>query len=260
MNIGIIAIAKQEELYIKEWLDYHLDKGFSRIIVADNDDTLVLAPYSSDKVIIEDYTGVEGVQSKAYTELFAKYKGDFDWILFLDVDEFFTTEDGRSVEEFISSLPQSVDMVRLNCVHFDDNDELDVVDGNYSVLTRFTNEVKTSKDTFMKTFLNCRTDIGEEKIYGHGVYNKRLSAINAEGVPCGSERRSKEMCRKVAWIRHYRTLTIGEYIRHKYFRGGANRNPYRYTAWRHYFSVTNKLTNEKVQYAERLINEMSRNQ
>ena len=254
MKVALIAIAKCEELYIKEWIDYHLEKGFDSIIIADNDDELILSGYNSTAVKIEDYTKVEGVQTKAYTQLFAKYRNDYDWIFFCDIDEFVVIEDGMSVKDFLSSLPQ-VDMIRLNCKHFTDGDELDVIDGNYNVFNRFKEEIPVDNDRFCKTFLNTKTDIGQQKICGHGVYDKKLKAINAEGNPCEVERKTRNVVHKVAWVNHYRTKTIGEYIRQKYWRGGANHNPHRYSDWKRYFQVTNNLTQEKIEYAEKIIDD-----
>ena len=55
MRTALIAIAKNEQLYIAEWIEYHLSLGFDRLIIADNDDDLILSGFASDKVIIEDY-------------------------------------------------------------------------------------------------------------------------------------------------------------------------------------------------------------
>ena len=252
MKVAIIAIAKCEELYIKEWLDYHLDKGFDTIIVACNDDTLVLQEFASPKVIIEDYCGVEGVQPRAYQELFKKYRNDFDWIFFCDIDEFLVIEDGRDVKSFLSSF-QDVDCVRINGKHFTDNDELDVIDGNYNVFDRFKTQIEVEQDKFFKTFVSRKIGLSEPKIYGHGIYDKDLKCVNAEGNPCHYGKKSVEVIHKVAWYNHYRTKTIGEYIRQKCFRGGANKNPKRYSNWQAYFKITNNLTQEKIDYAMRLI-------
>lgn len=254
MKTAIIAIAKNEQLYIKEWLDYHFNLGFDTIIVADNDDTLVLSGFASDRVIIEDYTGIAKVQSKAYTELFEKYRYQFDWIMFIDIDEFLVIEEGN-VKDYLSSFPNDY-IIRLNMKHFTDNDELDVIDGNYNVFDRFKTEVSCFYDKLVKSFIKGNIPIDKPTIYGHGIYGKTLEAVDAEGNACISKNQIKEnIVHKVAWVNHYRTKTIGEYIRQKYGRGGANNNPHRYDNWQYYFSKTNKLTPEKIEYAERLIKE-----
>ena len=255
MKVALIAIAKCEELYIEEWINYHLSMGFDEIIVADNDDELVLSKFASPKVIIEDYCGVEGVQPKAYQELFKKYRDEFDWIFFEDIDEFLVVEDGRNVKEFLSLFPSDVDCVRLNGKHYTDNDELDVIDDNYNVFDRFKTQVEVEQDKFFKTFVNTKIGLENPKIYGHGIYNIDLKCVNAKGCPCLHGKKSNKPFYGGAWYNHYRTKTIGEYIRQKCFRGGPNKNPKRYSNWQAYFKITNNLTQEKIDYAQKLIDD-----
>ena len=254
MRVAIIAIAKNEQLYIKEWLDYHINIGFDTIIVADNDDELILSGHSSDKVIIENYTGVERVQPKAYTELFNKYKNDYDWIAFFDIDEFLVLDGLSNVKDLLSGL--DADEIRLNCKHFTDNNELDVIDGNYNVFNRFKTEANVyDLDRFLKSFINTRVVLENKKcIYGHGLYERKLKAVNVlnECIQADSFKSVEPIFVK-AWFNHYRTKTIGEYIRQKYYRGGANANPKRYSEWEKYFFQTNVITDEKINYANKLI-------
>lgn len=256
MRVAIIAIAKNEQLYLQEWLDYHLQLGFDTIIVADNDDTLLLSGFSSENVIIEDYTGIDKVQSKAYTELFEKYKDDYDWIAFFDIDEFLVL-DGCTLKEFLSEF--DADEVKLNCMHFTDGDELDVVDGDYSVFRRFVYAADSPDlNRFSKAFINCRIKASFKAIYGHGIYDKGVNAVDVLGnkiLPCDRKTRNKLFVK--GWFNHYPTKTIGEYIRQKYYRGGPNGNPRRYTDWENYFFRTNTRTEEKVEYAKRIINELT---
>ena len=258
MNVAIIAIAKNEQLYIKEWLDYHLKLGFDKIIVADNDDTLLLSPFASERVIIEDYRHFNPVQARAYSELYKKYQKVYDWILFMDIDEYMVLEKDKDIKTFLQRFNRSeIDTIRLTGRHYTDNNDLDVIDGDYSTFNRFTVPIKTDKDRFCKSFINTKIDLGIRKILGHGIYDRTLNAVNAKGEKCGTDRMLDKAVYEVAWYNHYRTRTIGEYIRQKYARGGANHNPLRYRNWKVYFSVTNELTPEKIEYAEKLIKEMS---
>lgn len=253
MKVAIIAIAKNEQLYIKEWLDYHLNLEFDKIIVADNDDELLLSGFSTDKVIIEDYTGVERVQIKAYKELFKKYRNDYDWIAFFDIDEFLVLDGFENVKDFLSGF--DADEIRLNCKHFTDNDELDVIDGNYNVFDRFIYEAgNIDLDRFVKCFINCRINKDDVAIYGHGIYDNSINAVDVlNNQIIADSRKTKNLLLIKAWFNHYRTKTIGEYIRQKYNRGGANNNPSRYSDWENYFFKTNTITEEKINYAKRLI-------
>lgn len=251
MKTAIIAIAKNEQLYIKEWLDYHLQLGFDKIIVADNDDTLLLSGFSSDKVIIEDYTGIEKVQSKAYTELFNKYRNDYDWIAFFDIDEFLVLDGFDSIKGLLSEF--DADEIRLNTKHFTDNNTLDVIDGNYKVFDRFLCEANVdSLDRFCKPIINCK--LNDVTINGHGIYDNSINAVDVLNNPIIAD--SKKTVNKIfvkGWFNHYPTKTIGEFIRQKYYRGGPNNNPNRYRNWEAYFSRTNTLTEEKINYANNIL-------
>jgi hypothetical protein len=260
LKVALIAVARNEDKYIAEWLEYHLSLGFDTIIVADNDDELVLSKFATDRVIIEDYTGVSGVQPKAYSNLFNKYRRKYDWIAFFDIDEFLVIEDdGRDVKTWLDSYPKEVDVVRLNCKHFTDNEELDVIDGNYEVFNRFKTPVSVpDHDRFVKSFIRTSIKLPMPYIYGHGIYNDSLYAVDALGNRCPNDRQKIDrIVHKVAWVHHYRTKTIGEYMRQKYARGGANNNPGRYSDWMSYFFITNKWADEKVEYAKTFIKLLS---
>lgn len=253
LRTAIIAIARNEDLYLGEWVDYHLSLGFDRLIIALNDDVFN-PPLSDPKVTWEDFHGVQGVQPIAYRRLYKRYRGEFDWILFLDIDEFLVMEYHDSVGDFLEDFNNGI--IRLNELHYGDGEMLDVIDGNYQVFNRFL--IPGSGDsTYVKSFINTRVDVRNRMIYGHGIYDPTLDAVNALGEPCGNRNQHEErVVLSVAWINHYRTKTVGEYVRQKLFRGGANRNPGRYTM--DYFWRINRRTPEKEEYANKLINELKR--
>lgn len=250
-KIGIIAIAKNENLYLKEWIEHHLGLGFDRIIIGLNDDEFkphIINP----NVIYEDYHGVEKVQSLAYTELYLKYRKEFDWILFIDIDEFVMCDSG--IKDFLEGF--DCDEVRISSKHFSDSDMLDT-NGDYSVVERFTEPYYTDLDTFAKSFISTKVELGDRKIYGHGIYDKTLDARNALGDTCEcTTPRIHRIVHSRCWINHYPTKTIGEYMRQKWHRGGANSNPKRYEKWESYFFRTNRKTQAKIDYANKLIKEI----
>lgn len=256
-RVGIIAIARNEALYIREWVDHHLDIGFDAIILADNDDEFILPGIIEYPAVIhENYCGIDKVQALAYTELYQKYKADFDWLLFIDIDEFVMLDEHyASIAEFLEAF--DCDVVRISCKHYSDGDMLDA-DGDFMVIKRFTQPYYTQLDTFVKSFINTRVELGERKVYGHGIYDKTLDARNALGDPCeNTNQHTTRIVHERCWLNHYPTKTTGEYIRQKYNRGGANGNPGRYTNWEKYFFRTNRRTQEKVEYANKIIKQIT---
>lgn len=254
MRVGIIAIARNEQLYINEWVKHHLALGFDRIIIADNDDEFILPGVVRDpRVIHENYCGVANVQPKAYTELYRKYRKCFDWLLFIDIDEFVMCY--TPVKEFLE--PFKCDVVRISCKHYDDGEMLDT-DGDYRVVERFTTPRDTGRNTFVKSFINTRVSLGKRTIYGHGIYDDTLDARNALGERCeNNNQHTTRIVHERCWLNHYPTKTIGEYIRQKWRRGGANNNPTRYSDWEKYFFRYNRRTEEKVKYANKLIKQIT---
>lgn len=253
MRTGIIAIAKCENLYLQEWIEYHLGLGFDKIIVGLNDDEFK-PPVLNPGVIYEDFHKVEGVQPLAYRKLFKKYQKDFDWLLFIDIDEFVVLDGFESVKDFLAGF--DCDEIRISCKHFTDGDQLDTDD--YRVVERFTEPISVEEDRYVKSFINTRVNIRYRKIYGHGIYDKDLDGRDALGNKCDTVgHRLDYVLHKRCWVNHYRTKTVGEYIRQKYARGGANRNPGRYSDWENYFFRTNRRTQEKIDYANKIIEEIT---
>ena len=92
MRVVVCAMAKNEHLYIKDWVNHYLRIGFDKIYIYDNDDpgTKSIKRYlpQTDKVEVINIRGrkEENLHHKVFTEFYRTHK--FDWCLFCDVDEF----------------------------------------------------------------------------------------------------------------------------------------------------------------------------
>lgn len=108
----IVALAKQEEHYIKDWVDYHLRIGFDRIYLIDNNDENgekyndILKEYTQDnRLILISRRGEKSIQRDAYNSLY--YTLPFKWCAIIDIDEFIWFNEGykfQDIKSFISSL------------------------------------------------------------------------------------------------------------------------------------------------------------
>jgi hypothetical protein len=90
----------------------------------------------------------------------------YDWICFLDVDEFIVLKKHNNIKEFITDY-KKYNAIGINWVLFGDNNLKSVVNDNYNVLERFTKcelnhnvhikfIVKSSKNVKMVTPHNCQ--------------------------------------------------------------------------------------------------------
>ena len=134
-KVALVAIAKDEDHYLKEWVDYHLKIGFSEIFVYQNNWRYRGGDIDDPRVHLEVLDG-HRMQNKCYNDFIENYKESFDFAIFLDVDEFFYMRDSRNVCEFIGQF-EHIPAVFVNWRLFGDNG-LKKVDGDYSVINRFT--------------------------------------------------------------------------------------------------------------------------
>ena len=118
MQVYIITSAKFEECYIEEWVKYHLNMGFDKIIINDNNPKDypynpkdILKKYiDNGQVIVERYYDTHQLQhniqepdlENVYTWLYNKYKNEFDWAAKLDIDEFIEiSETNNDIKKFL---------------------------------------------------------------------------------------------------------------------------------------------------------------
>lgn len=95
------AIAKNEGLYIEEWLAYHTIVGVERFIIYDNGSTddmkARLDPYINSGLVEYIYFPGRAKQLDAYYDALRRYKNRARWMGFIDLDEFVvsTRADGQ---------------------------------------------------------------------------------------------------------------------------------------------------------------------
>lgn len=108
--LTLCCIAKDETLYLKEWVDYHTLLGVERFIIYDNESTIPirqsLADYLTDEyVTVIDVQG-KGAQIPAYGHCLENFGPTSKWIGFLDLDEFL--------------LPKPTDDLRILLTDYED--------------------------------------------------------------------------------------------------------------------------------------------
>ena len=147
MKILLVAIVKNENRYLDEWIDYHYNIGFDQIVLCDNND-IDGEIINNDKVIIENFRGQHkerhikiryyGTQQDAYNFCYKKYNKDYDWIAFLDIDEFLTPVK-TDIKTYLLSLPNDADVVYINWKCYGDNEH--IYYENKPVQERFTTPI-----------------------------------------------------------------------------------------------------------------------
>lgn len=231
--ITLCTIAKNENRYIKEFVDYHLNLGVNRIVIYDNNDinsediNLIFGKDYHKKVNIIDVKGINiphdakvyhnkpytfhGLQEICYEHCYNHLKDFSDWFIFIDVDEFLTLDNISLYDYLNDSKFDNIDAIQLNWVIYGDNDLLYY--DNKPVLKRFKNPASIQNYNNVKTIVRGGKNI--EHIDCHIVYSSDFKYTDSTGnlVPCAYKQNRNV---KDAYIRHFFTKTIEEFIERKY--------------------------------------------
>ena len=144
MKTLVCSIGRLENRYIREWVEYYKNLGFTNIVLYDNNydgeehfEDVIGDYIESGFVILKDYRNQKVCQIKAYNECYEEYGKLYDWIAFFDCDEFLTLKKRNTIEEYLSALYfKRYDMIHINWMCYSDNDLVRYEDK--PVLERFT--------------------------------------------------------------------------------------------------------------------------
>lgn len=167
MKVALVCIARNEDRYINEWIEYHLRLGFDHIFVY-----VDLWKFDSvwDNVTVIQVSRLKYSypQIPVYNEALKTLYPEYDWVAIFDVDEFLVLKIHNNIKEFLADKTCSVG---INWVLFGDNGLKD--DGTCGVLRRFTRRgikpnihvkcvVKNEPGVYMQTPHNPSTWIGSD--------------------------------------------------------------------------------------------------
>lgn len=244
MRVAVIACVKQEEHYIKEWLDWHVSIGFDHFFLADNNDNgytpcleSVVKDYIDRGVVtIVDFHDVHPIQPICYNKILEQYDEDYDWYAIIDVDEFISLPRDGDIKTFLSNFDDTA-IVFLHWQYYGDNGLIRYEDK--PVQERFTQPVSKNngKTPFIKSLFRNRTYMDNHTVKPfkvssqHSVVkmfedNDTLIRRNClrelfvdnrtiETIPYNDREFD------VAYIKHFITKSLEEYMEIKRKRGGA---------------------------------------
>jgi hypothetical protein len=86
MKIGLVAIAKDENAHLKEWIGHHINAGFDHVIIYDNNSKTPIRKRKNTTVIKWSDSEFKS-QSRCYLDACKRFS-DYDYLAFFDIDEF----------------------------------------------------------------------------------------------------------------------------------------------------------------------------
>ena len=271
-KIALCCIAKMENDYIRFFVEYYKALHFDKIIIYDNNDSEgekcedVINDYiQSGFVKIIDFRGRKVAQLSAYQNCYDRFNKQYDWIAFFDVDEFLTFSDGSDdIHDFLNQekfLPYQ--LMHINWKVYGDNDLLDN-DGR-NVVERFFEPLPNNtrmyyhnlpENNHIKSLIRGGLSYIKWIRNPHTPISSGYHCCNPLGESVSANSPFLDYDFSVAFIRHYRTKTIGEWVKNKMKRGIPDRSE---DNWKNilnldFFFRYNKETEEKLKYAESILN------
>lgn len=262
----ICCIGKNENRYVREYVEWYKNLGVTHIRIYDNNDPGgehfedVIGEYVDNGFVdIVDVRGQKVVQLKCYTECYSELKNNYDWILFIDCgDEYLTFSQPIKIGQYLS-MPQfmNYDMIHVNLMTFGDGDSIEV--SNKPLMERFPNPIPFDtciaydfpEDMHVSSIVRGGLDDikWEGRGFTHTPSPNKLRCCNNVGFHVDSESPFAPVDFQYAAFRHYTTKTAREYcdkmrrgFPDQLWDGSRVKNLIETRFFR-----TNKVTKEKVQ-------------
>lgn len=252
MKTALIAIGRRENDYAREWVERHLALGFGHIYIYDNNHDGeerfedVLSDFvAMGKVTIIDYRNREKAQRSVYNDAYQRLSPHYDWLAFFDFDEFLCfadTDATATVADFLATIPQEYHAVMIPWLMMTDNGL--VRNDHRPLMERFT-ESTTRGEQQGKCII--RTGIPGARFTKsvHVPYTPVLNCCNPRLKPT-PQHRLQPQDTSVAYLKHFSTKTIEEWLTNKWQKGAAGCRYEKFQRqYADYFFTINERTSEK---------------
>ena len=222
MKTAICTIIKDEHIFLEEWIEWHLGLGFDAIHlfedkgsksheeICEKYSNVHLKRYENDSFLQEllNCGSFRGKQDTLYNWFGNSYCYVYDWIAYIDIDEFITFSCNYDLKKLCEEF-SDYSAVRLNW-------RMMGASGHISrpkcgVLEAYTIEEKPTKENsyyMYKSFCNMNK--------WRGIYNVH----NSPGyVNTSHSEDTSEWCYDKAWINHYFTKSWEDWCDRIFKRG-----------------------------------------
>lgn len=267
MKCAIYTIGRLENDYIREWCEYHLNLGFDKIYLFDNNydgeeyfEDVIQDLIDNKKVQMINVRNMFDFQKISYNMALSNFADKFDWNVFIDIDEFITLVNAKNIKDYLNNdIFKDFDMIHINWMTYGDSGH--IIKTNDNVIKRFTIPIMPldkhisydfPENNHVKSIIrgNCK-DLKELKFLWnpHTPSNILVNCCNNKGEKVNSASPFCEYNFDEAYIRHYTSKSLEEFLSNKLKKGFCEGHlPQLNLDW---FWKRNEKTEEK----ERFIND-----
>ena len=227
IKVAMCTIAKKENRYIKYFVEFYKNLGYDHIYFYDNNDPgdesisdlqIVKEGIKEGFITIIIYNNIKYPVTKSYYDCYEKYSKYYDWISFIDIDEYLILKPNNStIQEFLGNPRlNDCDLVKFNWRVFTDNDQLDWIDEplmkRFPIETNYKHENRHVK-SIIRGGLNY--SLYKKNYSPHSIYNG-IKACSSSGIKTGNRYYFWPPDFKFAYLNHYVTKSVREFFYKKY--------------------------------------------
>lgn len=259
-KVCLCCIAKNENRYIRDYIEYYRNLGFCHVHIIDNNDPDgerfedVISDYiESGYVSIRNARGLKRHQCVAYRIFYDEHHRKYDYIAFFDCDEYLVLNKDNTIQEYIRrSIFDDAQVIQISWMMFGDNGNIRYEDK--PMCERFKTPLvldpKKHKKEHIKSIVRCDLDPGLVYFHNpHTIAPVELYVVNNEGERVINTY-EQEMSYGLAQLNHYYTKSLEEWL-WRYKRGRADIiDPRTFDDFvKNYFDI-NERTIEKEKFVE----------
>lgn len=231
MKIALHALIRRNNKYIREWVEHHKSVGIDHIFIYDNNrvgednlfDEIEDYAVGGYVTIVEWKTDKGFFQNAAQLDCYHTFGGGYDWIAFMDGDEYLQVEGGDIHNLIEDETFNDVDSIQVGAVNYTDSGIIKnetkrrlgvYTEINYNKGQRFYKDIVRTGNEKIDEFNHC-------PISKHGDIF-RLKDADGREVPSDTVFIIEDTYR--AHIDHFPTGCIDDYIHMKAACGWPDEN------------------------------------
>jgi len=237
-KIVLIVIIKNENLYIKEFVQHYFSIGIDNIIICDNNDIdgekiedILYNFINNGFVKIINYRGKKNYQIISYQEVYLKYINNYDWFMFFDADEFLILPKNNNINDLFNEINyNNFDIIHVNWIYYYDN-ELIYYD-NRSLQMKFKKPryIYNNKNKFLDSHIKSIIKTGFFNLKWRGNPHTpsgkfKVCDINGKKInnsPFSKKNQAILNNMTIPFLKHFSFKTIEEYFSKKLPKGRAD--------------------------------------
>lgn len=267
MKVALVCCGRLENRYVIEFVEYYKQLGFDHIYIADNNRENeehfedVLQSYIDDNfVTIYNYRHInEYIHYASYIDIYNKIPNDYDWAAFYDFDEFLTLVQDINIKDYLSrDCFKDANQILINWKTYTDNNF--VYDDERPCLERFTEPMELYKKAepndwcITNEIIKCivKTKLKDVQLKTNHLFVNDIlesTTYNSIGELVSIMEYWQPIHYELAYIKHFPTKTIDEWVHYKLLRGSGT---YKELFYKEYnidrFFKYNEKTPEKLKY------------